>query len=130
MGRIVARMTPKEARMLRMKMLSPEEEEETPEESSADDDEPFWIGSVRKQMNSAAPKPYPRGRWTIFRVPEHIRSRERGAYDPLVVSIGPYYRGILPVYLKTTSGNVFATSSLATGAGSERARSWIDAYRS
>ncbi|KAJ6846182.1 UPF0481 protein-like [Iris pallida] len=93
MGRIVARMTPKEARMLRMKMLSPEEEEETPEESSADDDEPSWIGSVRKQMNSAAPKPYPRGRWTIFRVPEHIRSRERGAYDPLVVSIGPYYRG-------------------------------------
>ncbi|KAJ6837253.1 UPF0481 protein-like [Iris pallida] len=62
-----------------------------PESNAGDIEEPSWIGSVRKQLNSAAPKPYPGRQWTIFRVPDHIRRGEGEAYDPLVVSIGPYY---------------------------------------
>lgn len=50
-----------------------------------------WIQTVRKKLNSARPQPYSSRPRTIFRVPENIRRGDSKAYEPLVVSIGPYH---------------------------------------
>ncbi|XP_059635309.1 putative UPF0481 protein At3g02645 [Cornus florida] len=36
-------------------------------------------------------KPLPRQRWSIFRVPDHIREVDRIAYTPRFISIGPFH---------------------------------------
>ncbi|KAF8031371.1 hypothetical protein BT93_D0536 [Corymbia citriodora subsp. variegata] len=37
-------------------------------------------------------EPYFSKKWSIFRVPEHIREVDEKAYDPRVVAIGPFHR--------------------------------------
>lgn len=50
-----------------------------------------WIQTVRKKLNSARPQLHSSRPRTIFRVPENIRRGDSKAYEPLVVSIGPYH---------------------------------------
>lgn len=50
-----------------------------------------WIQSVKEKLNSARSQPYSSRPRTIFRVPENIRRGDPKAYEPLVVSIGPYH---------------------------------------
>ncbi|KAM0951795.1 hypothetical protein DsansV1_C03g0029541 [Dioscorea sansibarensis] len=61
-----------------------------------------WIEGVTKSLNRCREKT--RGRWpcTIFKVPEDIRQCDTTAYDPFVVTIGPYH------YLKSNDRTVMA----------------------
>ncbi|KAM0951794.1 hypothetical protein DsansV1_C03g0029531 [Dioscorea sansibarensis] len=73
----------------------------TPRDSSTEhhqvveinDDE--WIEAVTMELNKCRPRRQFQKRCTIFKVPEDIRKCDKeGAYDPVVVAIGPYHHGL------------------------------------
>ncbi|XXG53969.1 hypothetical protein AAC387_Pa03g1972 [Persea americana] len=49
-----------------------------------------WVKSMEKKLASKYRKPFPQ--FTIFRVPEDIRKIDNDAYNPWIVSIGPFHR--------------------------------------
>ncbi|KAH7661357.1 hypothetical protein IHE45_15G057400 [Dioscorea alata] len=60
-------------------------------DSVSDDSDIPWIEGVTKRLNEYREKK--RGRWfcTIFMVPEDVRRCDMNAYDPSIVTIGPYH---------------------------------------
>ncbi|KAG2589437.1 UPF0481 protein At3g47200-like [Panicum virgatum] len=48
------------------------------------------LRTIRAQEAEAQAQAQP---FTIFRIPAYIRERNRTAYEPRMVSIGPYYHG-------------------------------------
>ncbi|KAH7661354.1 hypothetical protein IHE45_15G057200 [Dioscorea alata] len=57
------------------------------------DDE--WIKELTTKLNKCHPRRQFQKRCTIFKVPEDIRKCDKeGAYDPVVVAIGPYHYGL------------------------------------
>ncbi|XP_008779873.3 UPF0481 protein At3g47200-like [Phoenix dactylifera] len=54
-----------------------------------------WINDVRARVNLVQSMHHPKRSCTIFRVPEHIRRLDREAYEPLIVSLGPFHNGKL-----------------------------------
>ncbi|KAH7661365.1 hypothetical protein IHE45_15G058100 [Dioscorea alata] len=57
------------------------------------DDE--WIKELTTKLNKCHPRRQFQKRCTIFKVPEDIRKCDKeGAYDPVVVAIGPYHHGL------------------------------------
>ncbi|KAM0951793.1 hypothetical protein DsansV1_C03g0029521 [Dioscorea sansibarensis] len=57
-----------------------------------DDD---WIKAVTVELNKRRPRRQFQKRCTIFKVPEDIRKCDKeGAYDPVVVAVGPYHHGL------------------------------------
>ncbi|XP_020276434.1 UPF0481 protein At3g47200-like [Asparagus officinalis] len=50
-----------------------------------------WMETIKKKLNESHPETYQFAQCTIFRVPRNIRRGDPKAYEPLVVSIGPYH---------------------------------------
>lgn len=61
-----------------------------------------------------------RQRFTIFRVPAYIRESNRSAYEPRMVSIGPYYHDAAALRLMEDHKWRFLTTSCLATATSAR----------
>nr|CAD1841016.1 unnamed protein product [Ananas comosus var. bracteatus] len=55
------------------------------------------LSSVRSNIKALDRDPMVLERFTIFRVPAHVRQRNTHLYEPRMVSVGPYGRGDGPV---------------------------------
>ncbi|KAK1284634.1 UPF0481 protein [Acorus calamus] len=74
---------------------------ETQQESTTSDSEPevaidieeSWVDSVRSRVNASFVPKWRKESCTIFRVPANLRAVHPEAYEPTVVSIGPYHHG-------------------------------------
>ncbi|KAJ4832169.1 hypothetical protein Tsubulata_008984 [Turnera subulata] len=66
-------------------------------EISIPEPDPSWLDSVEERINEAAPKlhnnPVGSSSCCIFRVPQRLSNLNEKAYQPHVVSIGPYHHG-------------------------------------
>ncbi|KAK1297774.1 UPF0481 protein [Acorus calamus] len=51
-----------------------------------------WSDSLRRRLNDSLEKPWRKDECSIFTVPHNLRSLDPAAYEPRVVSIGPYHR--------------------------------------
>lgn len=57
-----------------------------------DDGDDPWLESLSKKLAASKNKP-PYTSWTIFRVPSSIRESNESAYNPKLISIGPFHHG-------------------------------------
>lgn len=53
----------------------------------------LWPDALSKKLAASKNKPSNSSSWTIFRVPPTIYKSDETAYDPKIISIGPYHRG-------------------------------------
>ncbi|XXG79083.1 hypothetical protein AAC387_Pa09g0232 [Persea americana] len=51
------------------------------------------LDSLSKKLSASKNKPSNYSSWTIFRVPPTIGKSDETAYEPKIISIGPYHRG-------------------------------------
>ncbi|KAK1326113.1 UPF0481 protein [Acorus calamus] len=61
--------------------------------SIAIDIEESWVESMKSKLNGSFVRQWRTERCSIFRVPPNLRACDPDAYEPRVVSIGPYHRG-------------------------------------
>ncbi|KAJ4782652.1 hypothetical protein LUZ62_066909 [Rhynchospora pubera] len=51
------------------------------------------VHEIKQNLQQLPGEPMKAEKFTIFRVPEHIRYKNKQLYEPRMVSIGPYYHG-------------------------------------